>query len=95
MPFGGLVVNRVHDAPDLDGALPAALAGAVDDALAGRVEASARELAALAARDEANVERLLERLGDPPAIVIPELDDDVHDVEGLALMRAYLFDGDA
>jgi anion-transporting ArsA/GET3 family ATPase len=95
MPFGGLVVNRVHTAADLDGALPAALVGTVDDALAGRVEASARELAALAARDEANVEHLLERLGDPPAIVVPELDDDVHDVDGLALMRAYLFDGDA
>ena len=64
----------------------------VDDALAGRVETSARELAARAARDEANVEYLFERLGDPPAIIVPELDDDVHDVDGLALVRAYLFD---
>jgi hypothetical protein len=30
-------------------------------------------------------------LGDPPAIVIPELDDDVHDVDGLVRIREYLF----
>jgi len=91
MPFGGLVVNRVHAAPEADGSLPPALALALGDALAGRVETSARELTALAARDEANVEHLLERLDDPPAIVVPELDDDVHDVEGLARLRAHLF----
>ena len=28
MPFGGLVVNRVHAAPDVDGALPAGARGA-------------------------------------------------------------------
>jgi anion-transporting ArsA/GET3 family ATPase len=91
MPFGGLVVNRLHAAPEVDGGIDAALAGELGDALAGRVEASARELAALAARDEANLALLLERLHDPPVIVVPELDDDVHDVEGLALVRAHLF----
>jgi anion-transporting ArsA/GET3 family ATPase len=89
MPFGGLVVNRVHAVPEA--ALAAVGAGELDGPLAARVETSARELAALAARDEAAIEQLLETLGHPPAIVIPELDDDVHDVEGLALMRAHLF----
>ena len=55
---------------------------------------AAHELAALAARDAANVERLRRALGDPPMIVVPELDGDVHDVEGLALVRGHLF-GDA
>ena len=31
------------------------------------------------------------RDGDPPTIVVPELDGDVHDVDGLARMRAHLF----
>jgi anion-transporting ArsA/GET3 family ATPase len=88
MPFGGLVVNRLHTAAPPSGA--AALEERIGPALTGRVEASARELSALAERDEANLARLLTELGDPPAVVIPELEDDVHDVEGLALMRTHL-----
>jgi anion-transporting ArsA/GET3 family ATPase len=91
MPFGGLVINRVHRAEELNGAIPAALAKKLGRDLADRVDTSARELAALAARDEAGVERLLDRLGDPPSIVVPELDDDVHDVDGLVRIREYLF----
>ena len=87
MPFGGLVVNRLHRPPAGDGALPADL----DEDLAKRVEAAAHELAALAERDAANVEHLRTTLGDPPTIVVPELDGDVHDVEGLALVRGHLF----
>jgi anion-transporting ArsA/GET3 family ATPase len=91
MPFGGLVVNRLHTAPGGNGEVPAELEERLGDALAGRVAASAHELAALAARDEANVKHLLHELDSPPAIVVPELDGDVHDVEGLALVRAHLF----
>src|SRR4051812_31035251 len=87
MPFGGLVVNRLHSVPAGNGALPADL----DDDLARRVETAAHELAALAARDAANVEHLRSELGDPPTIIVPELDGDVHDVEGLAVMREHLF----
>ena len=61
--------------------------------LARRVGESAHELAALAASDEAGVERLLDALGEPPAIVVPELEDDVHDVDGLAQVRTHLFGG--
>jgi anion-transporting ArsA/GET3 family ATPase len=91
MPFGGLVVNRLHRAPDLDGPLPPGLADELGEELAGRVARSAHELAALAERDAANLEHLQSRLGDPPTIVVPELDDDVHDVVGLALVREHLF----
>jgi anion-transporting ArsA/GET3 family ATPase len=87
MPFGGVVVNRLHTAPGPDGAVPDAL----DAHLAARVETAAHELRALAEREAASVEHLRERLGDPPMILVPELDGDVHDVEGLALMRGYLF----
>jgi hypothetical protein len=70
-----------------DGALPPELGAN----LAGRVTTAAGELAALAARDAAEVEHLRTRLGDPPTIVVPEFDSDVHDVEGLALVREHLF----
>jgi anion-transporting ArsA/GET3 family ATPase len=87
MPFGGLVVNRMHPAVDMDGPLPAELG----EELAARVETAAHELAALAEREAVYVEHLRAELGDPPTIVVPELDGDVHDVEGLALMREHLF----
>jgi anion-transporting ArsA/GET3 family ATPase len=90
MPFGGLVVNRVHQPPD--DSLPDPIAAGLGPALAERVSVATAELTALAARDAANVRRLREALGDPPTIVVPELEDDVHDVEGLALVRSYLFE---
>jgi anion-transporting ArsA/GET3 family ATPase len=92
MPFGGLVVNRMHTAPESDGALPDDLVQELGATLAARVTASARELAALADRDEANVAHLRERLGNPPLLIVPERQDDVHDVEGLAHVRAHLWD---
>jgi anion-transporting ArsA/GET3 family ATPase len=85
MPFGGLVVNRVHRAPEA--ALPASLG----PALGARVAETTRELAALAERDAFNIARLRRELGDPPALEVPELGGDVHDVEGLALVRGHLF----
>ena len=91
MPFGGLVVNRMHTAPDTNGALPDELVQELGETLAARVATSTRELAALADRDEANVAHLRERLGDPPLVVVPERQDDVHDIEGLAHVRAHLW----
>ena len=91
MPFGGLVVNRIHEAPTTNGRLPNELAEELGAALAARVATSARELAALAARDAANVAHLRVSLGDPPVVVVPERQDDVHDVEGLAHVRAHLW----
>src|SRR3954453_15076829 len=86
LPFGGLVVNRVHGQPASD--LPDGL-GAT---LTTRVESAGSQLAALAARDAANVSRLRSALGAPPTLVVPELADDVHDLEGLARVRSHLFD---
>ena len=87
MPFGGLVVNRLHTPPGLNGALPDGL----DADLAAKVATAAHELEALAEREAATVERLRARLGDPPVVLVPELDGDVHDVEGLARVRDHLF----
>ena len=92
MPFGGLVVNRLHLAAETDGT--GDLEAELGADLAGRVATAASELAALAEREAASLEELRTRLGDPPTIVVPELEGDIHDVEGLALVRAHLFDGD-
>src|SRR3954447_23941938 len=59
MPFGGLVVNRVPRAAALTGSVPARLASELGRDLASRVDASARERAALAASDAAGVDRLV------------------------------------
>src|SRR3954452_5612457 len=53
MPFGGLVVNRVHEAEPVPEGVGAELAAELGERLATRVDESAREFAALAARDEA------------------------------------------
>jgi anion-transporting ArsA/GET3 family ATPase len=87
MPFGGLVVNRVHRVPGGDGEVPGELAAG----LARKVDTAAAELTALAASERASLARLRDALGEPPTVVIPELDGDVHDVAGLALMREHLF----
>ncbi len=89
MPFGGLVVNRLHVAGEADGA--GDLEAELGADLAGRVVTAADELAALAEREAASLEELRTRLGDPPTIIVPELEGDIHDVEGLALVRAHLF----
>jgi anion-transporting ArsA/GET3 family ATPase len=94
MPFGGLVVNRVHP---LDGgppeadveALTAALGG--DVKLAGKVARAYAEERALAERDEAAIEHLRLETGEQDPIVIPQLDGDVHDVDGLVAIHAHLF----
>jgi hypothetical protein len=55
------------------------------------VACSAREQATLADRDAAALVLLASELGSPPTVLVPELDDDVHDLDGLALVRAHLF----
>jgi anion-transporting ArsA/GET3 family ATPase len=95
MPFGGLVVNRVHPLAD-DGdeevdeaAIAAELGG--DAALARKVARTLREFRVLAHRDARAVERLRREIGDDDPILVPHLDGDVHDVDGLVLVHRHLF----
>ncbi len=46
----------------------------------------------LAERDAAGVERLRAAFTGEPILQVPELDGDIHDVQGLLAMRAELFD---
>jgi anion-transporting ArsA/GET3 family ATPase len=93
LPFGGLVVNRVHilapsPPPSLE-AVSSALGG--NDALARKALRTLDEFRVLAARDESATSRLATATGDPDPILIPQLDGDVHDVDGLVRIHRHLF----
>jgi len=120
LPFGGVIVNKVHypterlrgegDPADLEGALAERLAGGASggdggDAAAGAGAAdreAAEDLArrvcenfadyqALAERDARNIEHLARELRASGVIRVPYLDEDVHDLTGLAEINRYLF----
>jgi anion-transporting ArsA/GET3 family ATPase len=96
MPFGGLVINRVHPLADGDesdeldeAALAADLGG--DAALARKVARTLREFRVLAHRDAESVARLKRELDERDPILVPHLDGDVHDVDGLVAVHRHLF----
>jgi anion-transporting ArsA/GET3 family ATPase len=97
MPFGGMIVNKVHFEGAADGTsgdVEPALAEALGDgALAARVAANHRDFQTLATSDRANIERLSGELGGTDLIQVPYLDDDVHDLAGLMDVNRYLFAG--
>ena len=97
LPFSGVVVNRVHH--DLLGdSEPDDVADELDEVLgselAARVAENLHDYHVLARRDAHNVARLADELGDSPVLLVPHLDDDVHDIEGLLRMHRYLFASD-
>ncbi|MGH2858592.1 MAG: ArsA family ATPase [Solirubrobacteraceae bacterium] len=94
MPFAGVIVNRVHHDllgdGDLDG-VRAALTLDLGADLAARVGANFADYHRLALRDARNLERLHGELAGETLLLIPQLDDDVHDVRGLLRVHRYLF----
>jgi anion-transporting ArsA/GET3 family ATPase len=109
LPFGGVIVNKVHhdylqlaeDARELDAELAlenlsAELERSLDGSregvrLAAKVHENFRHYRALAERDRQNIADLTERLEEDCIIQVPQLDDDVHDIAGLAEINRYLF----
>jgi hypothetical protein len=98
MPFGAAIVNRVHagahtevTGDDVEPDLVALLG----DKLGAKVARNFDDYRAIAGRDEENVERLERELRGDPLVRVPLLDDDVHDVAGLAAVNEYLFAADA
>jgi anion-transporting ArsA/GET3 family ATPase len=96
-PFAGVVVNRFHH--DLLGDrepedLLAALSRTLLPTLADRVAENFTDYHVLACRDERNLRRLSEDLPGQP-LVVPHLDADVHDIEGLLRVHRYLFAAEA
>jgi len=96
LPFGGVIVNKVHYPAERlrgDGAdLEATLTERLDDAdLARRVAENFSDYQALAERDARNIEHLATELHTKGVIRVPYLDEDVHDLGGLAEINRYLF----
>jgi anion-transporting ArsA/GET3 family ATPase len=94
LPFAGVIVNRVHH-DVLAGGEPDDAASSVtrelDSDLASRVLQNFHDYHVLARRDERNIERLRVELDGRPLLLVPQLDHDVHDVEGLLAVRRWLF----
>ena len=100
MPFGGVIVNRFHH-DMLGDADPGDVAGRLADrlspGLAERVAANFDDYHLLARRDRRNLARLTAELRDPAIgdpILVPHLDGDVHDIDGLERIRRFLFAAD-
>jgi anion-transporting ArsA/GET3 family ATPase len=96
MPFGGLIVNRVDpgvgEAAPLDPEVVAdELAAGLGVPLARKVARTVADAQVLAARDAASIALLRRELGDPEPILVPHLDGDVHDVDGLVAIHRHLF----
>jgi len=95
LPFGGVIVNKVHtigEGASGDGTLEAAIAAALDDEkLAEKVAGNYRDYRELAERDRRNIDRLTRELKADRVLRVPYLDEDVHDLRGLAEINRYLF----
>jgi anion-transporting ArsA/GET3 family ATPase len=98
LPFGGVIVNKVHYPAERlgrgDGDLPALLAKKLgDEDLAKRTAENFEDYQALAERDAQNIEHLAGELRSKIVIRVPYLDEDVHDLAGLAEIDRHLFQG--
>jgi anion-transporting ArsA/GET3 family ATPase len=95
MPVGELIVNRVHT-HGLHGMSAAEvaelLAPALGGPLAGRVAGNLADFDVLAARDRETIAGLSDAWGAHRPIVVPQLDEDVQDLLGLARIAEHLFD---
>jgi anion-transporting ArsA/GET3 family ATPase len=99
MPFGGAVVNRIHDqelaAGDGEDDVEADLAALLgDDKLARKVARNYEDYRELAEHDLASVARLRRETSGAALVLVPHLEDDVHDIDGLRAMNAHLFAAD-
>jgi anion-transporting ArsA/GET3 family ATPase len=97
MPFGGVIVNRVHhrEAEGDPDEVVAALAGTLGEELARKVADNFRDYQVLARRDQKNIARLAGKLDDDRILEVPYLEEDVHDVDGLAGIGRFLFASEA
>ncbi len=95
LPFGAAIVNRLHRA-DPDGAdVEPELAALLDPDLARRLARNLGDYRELARHDRGEVERLADELAGDPLLLVPDLDEDVHDLAGLRQLGEHLFAPDA
>jgi anion-transporting ArsA/GET3 family ATPase len=94
LPFAGVIVNRVHHdllASEESDDVRAALRRSLGSELAGRVAENFHDYHVLARRDARNIARLGRELDGPEPLLVPHLDDDVHDIDGLLRIHRFLF----
>ena len=96
LPFGGVIVNKVHADPELEAAseeeVEPELAGLLGDPdLARRATENLADYRALAIRDRRNIDRLTREMRARAVICVPYFDADVHDLGGLMEVNRYLF----
>ena len=93
LPFGGVVVNRMSTLALEDEEVDEdELEELLGERLGRRVADNLEDYQAIATRDRENVERLSRDLADgAPPILVPHLEDDIHDLRGLLDMNEYLF----
>jgi anion-transporting ArsA/GET3 family ATPase len=92
LPFAGAIANRVHEAPSAAAPRVASeVEQMVGEPLAAKVVRNLEDYRRLAERDAQNLDELQSKLGRSPLVRVPHLDDDVHDIEGLARMNDFLF----
>lgn len=93
--YGGLIVNRMTrvDQTDHEDTVRRVLRGALSDAAsAEQAVAMHGTVRAQAVHDERLVDRHLRSgRGDEPVLLVPELPQDIHDVDGLAVLERELF----
>ncbi len=94
MPGGELIVNRVHS-DGLGGRsvreVKDLLAADLGEQLAGRVAANLADFDALVQRDRETIARLSSALEEGSPLLVPHLDEDVQDLQGLSLVAGHLF----
>ncbi len=92
LPFGGVVVNKVHTEGTVAASEAEIEAALGNPDLAARVAANLADYKALAERDARNIATLREELSTDEVIEVPYLTDDIHDLEGLFELNRYLFE---
>ncbi|MBA3300334.1 MAG: ArsA family ATPase [Thermoleophilaceae bacterium] len=99
MPFGGVIVNRVHQEVALEAEgedVAEELASLLEPKLARRAALNFDDYRAISEQDRRNMERLEAELGSrDPLVLVPYFDEDVHDLSGLERMNEHLFAPDA
>ena len=94
LPFGGAIVNRVHEGGDSEADVTEDLEALLGEKLGRKVARNFEDHRRLAEHDRTGIARLMRELGREPLIAVPLLDDDIHDLDGLAELDDYLFAGE-
>ena len=91
MPFGAAVVNRMHELPAKGNGVAKEVEELLGPELGRKVASNLEDYRRLAERDRLSLEALRKRLGRKPMIEVPDMEHDIHDLDGLNKMGEYLF----